>query len=197
MFSRADSIEKALVLLIVAAGFGAISYLTIEGLWGLLAALGVAVCIGLFTYEIRSLFGRVDESGTVIPHGLVTVLVYGLPWIAIAVNVYVVNVRPALANEAAEVPLIWAIVIAVALFVLQIMRRSAVRQIRGDIPERVEGFLRYPRTFVRRWSKRLAGLDLHGEEVKALTGVDFVAKRIVEVWREFDRAPLDLLKGMA
>lgn len=177
MFSRADSIEKVLVFLIVAAGFGAISYLTIEGLWGLLASLGVACCIALFTYEIRSLLGRVDDTGSVIPNGLVTLLVYGLPWIAIAINVYIVNVKPTLENEVPEVPLIWPIAIGVVLFVLQFMRRSAVRQIRGDIPERVEGFLRYPRTFVRRWSKRLAGLDMHGDEVKALTGVDFIAER--------------------
>ena len=177
MFSRADSIEKAIVLLIVAGGFGGIGYLTIEGLWGLLAALGVACCIGLFTYEIRSLLGRVDETGTVIPNTLVTALVYGLPWVAIAVNIYVVNVKPTLANEVPEVPLIWPIVVGIVLFVLQFMRRSAVRQIRGDVPERVEGFLRYPRTFVRRWSKRFAGFDMQGDEVKALAGVDFVAER--------------------
>ena len=177
MFSRSDSMEKVLIFLIVAAGFGAIGYLTIEGLWGLLAALGVALFIGLGTYEIRRLLGRVDETGDVVPNGFVTTLVYGLPWIAIALNVYVVNVRPTIANEVPEVPLLWPIVVGIVLLVLQFMRRSAVRQIRGEIPERVDGFLRYPRTFMRRWSKRLAGLDMEGEEVKALAGVDFVAER--------------------
>lgn len=177
MFSRTDSLEKVLVFLIIAAGFGAIGYLTIEGLWGLLAALGVAFFIGLCTYEIRRLLGRVDETGDVVPNGFVTTLVYGLPWLAIALNVYVVNVRPTIANEVPEVPLLWPIVVGVVLLVLQFMRRSAVRQIRGEIPERVDGFLRYPRTFIRRWSKRLAGLDMEGQEVKALAGVDFVAER--------------------
>ena len=177
MFSRTDSLEKVLVFLIIAAGFGAIGYLTIEGLWGLLAALGVAFFIGLCTYEIRRLLGRVDETGDVVPNGFVTTLVYGLPWLAIALNVYVVNVRPTIANEVPEVPLLWPIVVGVVLLVLQFMRRSAVRQIRGEIPERVDGFLRYPRTFMRRWSKRLAGLDMEGQEVKALAGVDFVAER--------------------
>ncbi len=177
MFSRSDSFERVLVFLIVAAGFGAVAYLTIEGLWGLLAALGVAFFIGLCTYEIRRLLGRVDETGEVVPNGLVTALVYGLPWVAIAANVYIVNVRPTMTNEVSEVPLIWPILVGIVLLVLQYMRRSAVRQIRGDIPERVEGFLRYPRTFARRWSRRLAGLDLQGDEVKALTGVDFVAER--------------------
>ena len=177
MFSRTDSFERVLVFLIVAAGFGAVAYLTIEGLWGLLAALCVAFFIGLCTYEIRRLLGRVDETGEVVPNGLVTALVYGLPWVAIAANVYIVNVRPTMTNEVPEVPLLWPILVGIVLLVIQYMRRSAVRQIRGDIPERVEGFLRYPRTFARRWSRRLAGLDLQGDEVKALTGVDFVAER--------------------
>ena len=42
-----------------------------------------------------------------------------------------------------------------------------------------------------------AGNAAAGDAERGRRVVDFVAERIVEVWREFDRAPLDLLKGMA
>lgn len=177
MFSRTDSIEKAVIFLIIAAGFGAVGYLTLDDLWGLLMALGVAFFIGLFTYEIRRLLGQVDEAGEVIPNGFVTALVYLLPWLAVALNVYVVNVRPTLAGEETEVPLLWPIVIGMVLVAMQLMRRSAVKQSRGAIAERAEGYLRYPRTFLRNWSRRIAGFDIESREVMALAGVDFKAER--------------------
>ncbi|MYD43057.1 MAG: ATP-binding cassette domain-containing protein [Gammaproteobacteria bacterium] len=177
MFSRTDSVEKALIFVIVAAGFAAVSYLTLDDLWGLLAALGVALFIGLFTYEIRRLLGQVDDAGDVIPNGFVTLLVYALPWLAVALNVYLVNVRPTLTGDSVEVPVLWPIVVGLVLIVLQLMRRSAVKQNRGTIAQRAEGFLRYPRTFLRAWSRRIAGFDIEGREVHALTGVEFSAKR--------------------
>ena len=177
MFSRTDSIEKSVVFLIIAAGFSAISYITIDELWGLIAALAAASCIGLTAQEISRQLGRVDDSGAVVPNGLTTVIVYLLPWIALVLNIYIVNVQPTLANEAPEVPLLWPIVLGIVLLSLQLMRRSAVKQSRGDISARAEGFLRYPRTYLRRWSRIVAGFDIQGQEVKALTGVAFAAKR--------------------
>ncbi len=177
MFSRQDGIEKTIIFLIVASGFGALSYLTIEDLWGLLAALGVAFFIGLCLFEIRRLLGRVDESGSVVPSGFVTMLVYMLPWVALAINVYVVNVVALMDGEPAEVPLVWPILVGMALLAIQLMRRSAVKQTRGEISSRAQGFLRHPRTFLRNWSRRIAGFDMPRQEVKALAGVHFSAQR--------------------
>lgn len=177
MFSRTDSVERAIVLLIVAAGFGGIAYLTLEKPWGLIAALCVALCLALFTYELRRIAGSVDQAGAVVPHALITLFVYTLPWLAVALYVYWVNVLPALRNESPEMPLIWPILIGTILAIFQLMRWSAVRQNRGKLSERAEGFLRHPRSLVRRWSRRIAGLEMPGQEVNALSGVDFVARR--------------------
>ena len=177
MFSRGDTVERAIVLSILAAGFGGIGYLTADKPWGLLSTLCVAVCIALFVYEIRRFLGNVDQSGMVVPNAMVTLLVYALPWIAIGVYVYWMNVLPYLLSERPEMPLIWSILIGVLLAIAQLMRWSAVRQSRGKLSERATGFLRHPRSFLRIWSRRIAGLDMPGQEVLALTGVDFVARR--------------------
>ena len=53
-----------------------------------------------------------------------------------------------------------------------------MRQQRGLLPERAgAGPLRYPRTLLRRWARRLGGLDLPLQPVEALTGVNFVVKK--------------------
>ena len=177
LYSQTDAIERVAVFLIIASGFAGISYLTLEDLWGLITMLAAAACVGLFVYELRRLSGHVDQSGDVVPNMFVTFLVYALPWFAIALYIYLVNVLPVLANERPEMPLIWPIVVSLVLFIAQSMRWNAVRQSRGQIDERADGFLRRPRNLIRQVSRRVAGLDIQTQEVNALSGVDFTARR--------------------
>lgn len=177
MFAKGDSIEKAVTYLIIAFAFGAFSYIAIDTLWGIFGMLAASLFLALLVLEFCRLAGQVDSAGSVKPNALTSLFIYVLPWMAIAVNVYFVNFIPTVNNEAVEIPLAWPILVGILLLVFQFMRFSAVRQSRGIIGERAEGFLRYPRTFLRRWSKRIAGLDLNSQEVVALKGVDFSAKR--------------------
>lgn len=177
MFAKSDSVEKTIVFLIVAGGFGAFSYVALDSLWGIFGALGAALFTSLAVFELFRLLGYVDDAGSVKPNVWINLLVYSLPWVAIAINIYFVNIRPAANNEVVEVPLAWPILIGIVLFVAQVMRGNAVRQGRGALAERATGFLQYPRSFFRRWSKRIAGLDTYSQEVIALKGVDFSAKR--------------------
>ena len=177
IFSKRESLEKTGVLLVIAIGFAAVSYLTIDSRWGLITALGVCACVALTVFELRRLFGYVDQEGAVLPSHLISAMVYLLPWLVIGLNIYWVNVLPSLAGEHPEIPLLWPIVVGLVLLIAQSLRWSAVRQVTGAVKERAQGFLRHPRTFMRTWSRRIAGFDLPQEEVVAISAVAFSAKR--------------------
>jgi ABC-type multidrug transport system ATPase subunit len=101
-----------------------------------------------------------------------------LPWLTVGAFIYFTYVRPVLNEDGTETSLFWPIVAALVLAFGQVMRRSAIRQERGELPDRVaRGFIKYPRTWWRRLSRRVGGLDLPAEEIRALWSVNFTAKR--------------------
>ena len=177
LFSRWDATERLLVAIILGGMLAGISYYTVDNIWGLIAALGASVCSALAVIELRRLVGQVDEIGQVTPNALFTLILYLMPWVAVVVYVYWANVVPLLTQEEQEMPLVWSILVAVVLLLSQILRRSAVKQLRGDMQERARGFMRYPRTLLRKWSRRIAGFDVPSQEVKAFSGIEFTAKR--------------------
>ena len=177
LFSRWDAVERSITTLIIAGMLIGVSYFTIDNVWGLITALGASVCVALTLNEVRRLLGQIDSVGLVRSNGLFSFLNYLLPWFAIAVYVYFANVIPIQTGEEQEMPLVWPIVVGVLLLVCQLMRRTAVKQLSGEVDERARGFLRYPRTLTRKWARQLAGFDVPSTEVEAFSGVEFTAKK--------------------
>ena len=101
-----------------------------------------------------------------------------VPWAVLGMFVAWMVVVPWLDGEAPRVVLLLPILAAVLILIGQVIRRSAVRQQRGQIGERaLSGPLRHPRTLLRRLARRIGGFDLPIEPVLALTEVTFRVER--------------------
>ena len=125
--------------------------------------------------DIRRARGRADAAGVVEPGGVSGALQVLTPWLVLAAFTFSMVVRPRLAGDPQLAATFWPIIAALLLGAGQLMRLSAVRQQRGLLPERATaGPLRYPRTMLRRWARRLGGLDLPTQPVQALSAVNFV-----------------------
>ena len=164
-------------LVLVAAPFFLATYVQAGG-WKLaLWLLGAAFAARLLN-DIRRARGRANPAGTVEPGGVESVLRVLAPWVVVALFAYWMLVAPALAGEPRPVSAAWPLVAALLLAAGQLVRTSAVRQQRGQLPPRVRaGPLRYPRTLLRRWALRLGGFDLPARPVRALSEVNFRVER--------------------
>ena len=112
------------------------------------------------------------------PGGLETAFRVLLPWGVLAAFVAWMVVLPRMAGEEERVVLLLPILAGVLIVVGQIIRRSALRQQRGQVGERAtSGPLRHPRTLLRRLARRIGGFDLPIEPVQALTEVSFRVER--------------------
>ena len=128
--------------------------------------------------DIRRARGRADAAGVVEPGGVSGALQVLTPWLVLAAFTFSMVVRPRLAGDPQLAATFWPIIATLLLGAGQLMRLSAVRQQRGLLPERATaGPLRYPRTLLRRWARRLGGLDLPTQPVQALSAVNFVVEQ--------------------
>lgn len=178
VFNRKDMFERSLVFSILALGAGALGWLTPERGWGLIFWLIASGFIARVFLEIRKARGLVSDDGRARRGGIEGFLAVLLPWLTIGGFVYFTFVRPILNEDGTQTTLFWPIVATLLLAFGQVMRRSATRQERGELPDRVvRGFMKYPRTWWRRLSRRVGGLDLPAEEIRALWSVSFTAKR--------------------
>lgn len=178
VFNRKETLERSLVYLILALGAGSLGWLTPERGWGLIFWLIAAAFVARVFLEIRKARGLVSDDGKAKRGGIEGVAVVLLPWLTIGGFVYFTFVRPVLNEDGTETSLFWPIVAVLFLGIGQLIRRSATRQERGDLPDRVvRGFMKYPRTWWRRLSRRIGGLDLPAEEIRALWSVSFTAER--------------------
>lgn len=178
VFNRKDMFERSLVFSILALGAGTLGWLTPARGWGLIFWLIASGFVARVFLEIRKARGLVSDDGRAQRGGIEGFVVVLLPWLTIGGFVYFTFVRPILNEDGTQTTLFWPIVAALMLAIGQIMRRSATRQERGDLPDRVvRGFMKYPRTWWRRLSRRVGGLDLPAEEIRALWSVSFTANR--------------------
>ena len=178
VFNRKDMFERSMVFMILALGAGALGWLTPERGWGLIFWLIASGFVARVFLEIRKARGLVSDDGRAQRGGIEGFAVVLLPWLAIGGFVYFTFVRPILNEDGTQTSLFWPIVAALVLLIGQVMRRSATRQERGALTDRVvRGFMKYPRTWWRRLSRRVGGLDLPAEEIEALWSVSFPAKR--------------------
>lgn len=178
VFTRRGTFEKSFVFLILAAGSVGLGWLTPEFGWSLIFWLIAAAFLSRVILEARKFRGLVTDDGRTKRGGIEGVAAVLLPWATIAGFVYLTFARPLLNQEDPEASLFWPIVATIVLGIGQLMRRSAVRQDSGELVGRVtRGFMKYPRTWWRRMSKRIAGFDLPADEIRALWNVSFTAKR--------------------
>ena len=124
--------------------------------------------------EIRRARGHANAAGEIEPGGPEGVLRVLLPWLVLAVFSVTLALDPAWRDAPPAVLAFWPVVGGLILALGQLTRHSAVRQQRGLLPPRPQvGPLRYPRTLLRRWMRRLGGLDLPVRPVLALAAVSF------------------------
>ena len=97
-----------------------------------------------------------------------------LPWLAAAYFAWRHHLSPSADGVTPDVGIFWLAVIALGILLVQLGRRTARRIAQGEIEERlVQGRMRRVRTQWRRFSRRIFGLDLPRQEVRALKGVSF------------------------
>ena len=144
------------------------------GGWKLLLwMLGVGFLARLLA-DIRRVRGLADAAGVVHPGGIEGVLRVVVPWLALAAYAYWMVLAPYLAEQSVRAAPIWPVLGALLLGLGQLLRRSALRQRRGELSAYVGGGpLRYPRTLWRRLALRVGGFDLPAQPVQALAAVNF------------------------
>ncbi len=179
IFTRAETLERTMVLLILAFGFGAIGWINNAGGWKLLFWLAASAFLSLVCVEIRKFRGFVTPEGIHVRGGIEGFFKILLPWIAVLSFCYLEIVNPVYLNdEPARSNWFWPIFFSAFLIFGQLVRRNALQQSTGKIAARVtKGFLKYPRTWYRRMTLKLGGFDLPGKEIHALSSVSFTATK--------------------
>ena len=177
-FAWTDIVRRFAPGIILAAAPFAIAVQVHGGGWKLMLwLLGAAFAVRLLA-DIRRARGCADAAGALKPGGFEGALRILTPWLVLAAFCFWMVIRPRLAGDPQLAATIWPILAALLLGFGQWVRLSAVRQQRGVLPERATtGPLRHPRTLLRRWARRLGGLDLPAQPVQALTAVNFVVKK--------------------
>ena len=185
--------------LILSAAPFVIAHFIGSGGWTLVLWMLGALFFGRLLLDIRRARGRANAAGEVLPGGPEGVLRVFAPWAVLAAFVYWMLLAPYWAGEPLRTALILPILAAVLLGVCQVVRRSAVRQQRGVLEARVRfGPLKYPRTLLRRWARRLGGFDLPVRPVRALSEVNFqVAKGMVGILGPNGAGKTTLLRQLA
>jgi multidrug efflux pump subunit AcrB/ABC-type multidrug transport system ATPase subunit len=177
-FDPRSAAGRILSLALVFSGtlYLALSFRTV--FWQCVFALAAAVFFASLLKQLRRARGRADAMGRVDPGGAEGAAAFMAPWAALAYIVLKFNVLPWVADERVQLRLWVPIAIAVVILIVQLGRRTAVLVSRGDIPAWVQhGFVKRPRTYWRRISRRVFGLDLPREQVHALGGVQFIASQ--------------------
>ena len=176
-----DPAEARSQLWPLALGAACVSYLALQlqsPFWRLVLWMVAAFLFSRMVLEVRRSRGRADAAGTVDPGGVEGWVAGLVPWVTLGVFTWFTEVRPLLAGEFAETAFVLPALAAILLAVGQAARRSARRQVRGDLAARAtRGWLPYPRSLWRRWAARIGGLDLPVSPVLALAGVNFSIER--------------------
>lgn len=179
IFTRAETLERTTVLLVLAMGMGLIGWINTSAGWKLLFWLLTAACLSLVCVEIRKFRGYVTDEGTHQRGGIEGFLKIMMPWVAIISFSYLEIFEPVYLSEVpARSNWFWPILFSVLLLLGQMFRRSALQQSAGKLAPRVtRGFMKYPRTWYRRMTSKLGGVDLPGKEIHALSSVSFTATK--------------------
>ena len=178
VFLRGDALERCMVFFLLAVGAGALGWFMPAFGWSLIYWLVATAFLARVLLEFRKFRGLFTDDGRAKRGGIEGFMVVLLPWIAILGFSYYYWWLPRVNEEDTSMTLFWPILLAILVAIGQLVRRSAVRQGHGDIEARISrGFMRYPRNWWRRFCRRIGGLDLPAEEIRALWNVQFTAKQ--------------------
>ena len=185
-------------LVLTAAPFVIATFVQGAG-WKLVLWLVGAAFAAALLNDVRRARGLASPAGVVARGGAEGALRVLAPWVVLVVFVYWMLIAPALADEAARTTVAWPVLVALLLAAGQLVRRSALRQQHGELPARVRrGPLRYPRTLLRRWARRLGGFDMPARPVQALSEVSFrVDKGMVGILGPNGAGKTTLLRQLA
>jgi ABC-type multidrug transport system ATPase subunit len=162
----------------VAVGLGLLAAMLRTFFWSLVVLFATAAVVSRLLLEIRRARGHADAVGRVRPGGLEGFLAGLAPWVAFLLVAYRSYLTPLLVDERPAIGPFGLTLLALAIAVTQAGRRTARLLSAGEIRERLdEGRLRRTRTLWRRLARRVFGLDLPREEVRALAGVSFRVER--------------------
>jgi multidrug efflux pump subunit AcrB/ABC-type multidrug transport system ATPase subunit len=198
-FDPRDAIDRLAPTALLAAGAVALAVNVQGGMWRLAFWMLAATFVVRLLHDLRRARGRADATGAVEPGGIEGALSVLVPWAVLGAFSYTQVIGPRLADEPQGASTIWPVIAAVLLALGQLTRRSAVRQSRGLLADRVEyGPLRHPRSLLRRWARRLGGLDLPSDPVLALAAVGFrIEKGMVGVLGPNGAGKTTLLRQLA
>lgn len=177
LFDRSQTIERIAIFILSGLATAAWGVIVDHLFWTLVCWLITAASAALLLSEISRVRGKVDRLGNVELGWFQTSVSYFLPWVAVAAYFYFVCLQPYLRGTDDSLHVFIPFVAVVVIAIVQFVRWTAIRQVKGGLAERATGFLRYPRTLWRRWTRRLGGLDLPSTEFKALTSFQFKATK--------------------
>ena len=176
-YSQKEARERLLPALVITAAPTALAVQAQSNGWRLFFCMLAAACMVGLLRQIRRSRGQLNAVGAVAPGGIENFMAAGVPWAALGLFACAA-LLPQLGGNFAAPGVFWSAAGALLLGVWQLARRSAAAQARGRTRERAGGtFLRYPRTVMRRWARRIGGLDLPASPVEALVGTDFRIER--------------------
>ena len=198
-FEARDTLRRFGPALILTVAPFAVANFVQGSAWKLILWLLGGAFFGQLLRDVRRARGLADAAGVVAPGGVEGGLRAVTPWVVLAAFVYWMLVVPYLADDPPRTALVLPILAALLLGVGQLVRRSALRQQRGQLPARVRyGPFRYPRTLLRRWALRLGGFDLPVRPVRAVSEVNFrVEKGMVGVLGPNGAGKTTLLRQLA
>ena len=176
-FSQKEARERLLPAMVMTLAPAALAVRAESGGWRLFFGMLAAACMVGLLRQVRRSRGRLNAVGAVEPGGVENFIAAGVPWAVIGV-LACFALLPQFGGNVAAANVFWPAAGALLLGAWQLTRRSAAAQARGQLRERARGaFLRYPRTIMRRWARRIGGLDLPSAPVEALVGANFRVER--------------------
>ena len=177
-FVPGDARERILTLTVLLTGalYLAVSLNTMW--WRLVFSFVSAAIVSSLLTQLRRLRGKCDELGRVHPGGPENLVAFFVPWIVLTGLGLFYCVIPLMARSAVRLPPVAVVLVAIILAVVQLGRRTAKRLSAGTLEQRVQrGFLRHSRNLWRWLCRRVFGLDLPRQEIKALEPIHFSVRR--------------------
>ncbi|HKQ60617.1 MAG TPA: efflux RND transporter permease subunit, partial [Candidatus Polarisedimenticolaceae bacterium] len=177
-FDPRSAAARILPLLFAIAGAGYLASALQTMFWRLVFLFSAAVLGAQVFRQLRRARGRADAMGRVEPGGLEGFAATLVPWTVLGWVFWHDWLGPKLADQPRELRLWVPIAIGAVTAICQLGRRSALLQARGTQSDWADtGRLRRVRTVWRRLAKRIFGLDLPREQVRAVVDVHFTARR--------------------
>jgi len=178
IFDPADARAALVPVGMVLAGALYLAFFVQSLFWRMVCLYIAAGLFSRFVMEIRRARGKVDELGRVLPGGPEGIVSAFCPWLATIHIAFTTYILPHTAEAPNDLPLAFIIFLMLLVLFVHTGRRTAVKISRGEIRKRLdEGRLRRWRSLWRWLSRRVFGLDLPREEVRALTRATFRVER--------------------